>query len=132
MYARIVNEELKLCEVGLGDDIEFYKSLGMVDMEVEEGYDHSWYVKGYAPKKVVTREEVEQIRSEVYLREVDPLTAQISRLRDEEQTPEIVALIEELKLQRSAKVAEIKEQNPYPVEDKPVEEVKPVYSTYSI
>ena len=64
----------------------------------------------------LTKEEVEEIRRRLYITEVDPITAQINRLRDEEQTPEIVARIEELKAQRSAKVEEIKINNPYPVE----------------
>lgn len=49
MYAMITNEETKAVSVGLGTDIEFYKSIGMVDMEVEQDYYGGWYVKGYAP-----------------------------------------------------------------------------------
>lgn len=51
MLAKIINEETKECEVGLGTDVNFYRSLGMEEMEVEEAYNHKWYVKGYAPKK---------------------------------------------------------------------------------
>lgn len=50
-YAKITNEETKTCDVGLGTNIDFYKSLGMVEMEVEEGYNGQWYVLGYAPQK---------------------------------------------------------------------------------
>ena len=49
MYAIVTNEETKAVSVGLGTDVEFYKSIGMTDMEVEQAYDSSWYVKGYAP-----------------------------------------------------------------------------------
>ena len=115
-YAKIINDKTKVCEVGLGDDSSFYESIGMSLMDVEEGDDFYWYIKGYAPIKVITKEEVEQTRAYLYTKEVDPLTAQINRLRDEEQTPDIISRIEELKIQRSEKVSEIKANNPYPEE----------------
>lgn len=63
-----------------------------------------------------THEEVREMRAIAYQAEADPITAHISRLRDEEQTEEIVAEIAELMAERTAKVAEIKEQYPYPEE----------------
>ena len=48
-YAKIIDEETKACQVGLGTDIEFYQSLGMTEMDVEEGCDGNWYVAGYTP-----------------------------------------------------------------------------------
>ena len=88
------------------------------DDEIEQAYDGSWYVKGYAPEKPApTKEEVEETRKQLYTAQVDPITAQISRLRDEEQTEEIVAEIVALKVERSELVAKIKEENPYPVEE---------------
>ena len=50
-YAKIINQDTKLCEVGLGDNIEFYQSIGMIEMEVEQSYDLGWYILGYAPQK---------------------------------------------------------------------------------
>lgn len=50
-YAKIVNEETKQCEVGLGTNEDFYKSLGMKKLDVEESFDGSWYLVGYAPKQ---------------------------------------------------------------------------------
>ena len=50
-YAKIVNEETGLCEVGLGTNSAFYQSIGMTEMEVEQAYNGSWYLKGYAPAK---------------------------------------------------------------------------------
>lgn len=49
MYAIVTDEKTKAVSVGLGTDVEYYKSIGMTDMEVEQAYDGSWYVKGYAP-----------------------------------------------------------------------------------
>ena len=51
MYAQIIDEKTKLCSVGTGTNTNFYKSIGMTDMEVEQGYDGQWYVKGYAPSQ---------------------------------------------------------------------------------
>ncbi len=51
MYAKIINEETKVCSVGTGTDIKFYKSIGMSEMEVEQAWNGQWYLKGYAPEK---------------------------------------------------------------------------------
>lgn len=59
MYAKITNEETKECAVGVGTNTEFYESIGMAEMEVEQAWNGSWYVKGYAPEKpeAITNEE---------------------------------------------------------------------------
>lgn len=62
-----------------------------------------------------TEEEQRQKRAFAYQQEVDPITAHIQRLRDEEQTEEIIAEINELIEERSTKVKEIKERFPYSV-----------------
>lgn len=119
-YAKIINEETKQCEVGLGTNIDFYKSIGMTEMDVEQAYNGDWYVKGYAPEEPApTEEEQRQKREQAYTKEVDPITCHIQRLADEEQTPEIEQEIAELKQERSAKVEEIKQRYPYPVENDP-------------
>ena len=51
MYAKITNEETKEVSVGLGTNEQFYKSIGMTEMEVEQAYNGTWYLKGYAPQK---------------------------------------------------------------------------------
>ena len=118
MYARIINEETKACEVGLGTNSAFYQSIGMTEMEVELGYDGSWYLVGYAPvKPEPTKEEQQKARQDAYRIEVDPITCHINRLKDEEQTPEVIAEIASLVEERKAKVEEIKARFPYPVEE---------------
>ena len=62
-----------------------------------------------------TEEEQRENRANAYQEEVDPITSHIQRLRDMEQTEEIIAEIEQLKLERDAKVEEIKARYPYPV-----------------
>ena len=117
-YAKIINEETKLCEVGLGTNNNFYASIGMEEMEVEQAFNGSWYVKGYAPAKPEpTKEEQQKARENAYKAEVDPITCHIQRLGDEEQTPEVIAEIASLIEERKAKVEEIKSRFPYPVEE---------------
>ena len=58
-YAKIINEETKEVQVGLGTNSAFYQSIGMTEMEVEQAYNGSWYVKGYAPIK-----PLQQLKSE--------------------------------------------------------------------
>ena len=70
----------------------------------------------------LTKEQVELARRQAYVIEVDPLTAHITRLRDEELTTEVAAEIAKLVEERKAKVAEIKANNPYPAE--PIEETE--------
>lgn len=67
-YAKVTDPEKGLVEVGIGapetvyqtvmDEggtetvlyvSDFYKSLGMEEMEVEEGHDGNWYLPGFAP-----------------------------------------------------------------------------------
>ena len=95
-YAKVINEETKQCEVGIGTNINFYKSIGMIEMEVEQAYDSLWYVKGYTPEKPApTKEEQKHAREVAYTAEIDPITSHIQRLRDKEQTEEIVTKINE-------------------------------------
>lgn len=63
-----------------------------------------------------THEEVRQMRAGAYQREVDPITSHIQRLRDKEQTEEIIAEITELIAERDAKVEEIIQRYPYPTD----------------
>ena len=114
MFAKIIDEKTKACEVCSGTNAKFYKSIGMVEMDVEQSYDGCWYLAGYCPEKPApTDEEQRQNRAEAYRLEKDPITCQIQALRDEEQTPEVIAEIEVLKQERANKVAEIKEKYPY-------------------
>ena len=49
VYAQIIDEETKQVNIGTGTNTKFYKSIGMTEMEVEQAYDGSYYLKGYAP-----------------------------------------------------------------------------------
>lgn len=47
-YCKVVNQETKQVNVGLGDNVEFYKSIGYTEQEVEQDYKGNWYLKGYS------------------------------------------------------------------------------------
>lgn len=49
--AKIVDEKLHTVNVALGNNIEFYKSIGFINLDVEQGYNGNWYIQGYAPAK---------------------------------------------------------------------------------
>lgn len=58
-------------------------------------------------------EEQRKKRAIAYRTIVDPITSQIQRLRDLEQTDEVICEIQNLILERSIQVEKIKEQFPY-------------------
>ena len=72
MYAKIVNEETKEVSVSLGTDVEFYKSLGMKEIDVEQAWNGNWYLKGYAPAKPeqTIEEQVAKLEAETGLTRV--------------------------------------------------------------
>ena len=71
-YAKIINEETGLVEVGLGTNSAFYQSIGMIEMEVEKSYNGTWYLKGYAPAKPepTLEEQVAKLEAETGLTRV--------------------------------------------------------------
>ena len=88
-----------------------------IELYIDEN-DVEWYRTVKNPEPLPpTKEEQEQNRANSYQQEVDPITSHIQRLRDMEQTEEIIAEIEQLKLERNAKVEEIKVRYPYPIEE---------------
>ena len=116
-YAKIENEETKQVSIGEGTNLKFYASIGMSEMEVEQAWDGSWYLKGYCPvKPEPTKEEIRKARENAYRAEVDsPLMAEYTRkktfnLFEEGEEEALLAEIE-------AKVAEIKQRYPYLVEE---------------
>ena len=69
-YAKVVNEETKECQVGLGTNIEFYIAQGMTEQDVEKcERNGSWYLAGYVPQE--TPEEIKE-------REMQSLKAQLN------------------------------------------------------
>ena len=51
-YAKVINEETGLCEVGIGTNAEFYQSIGMTELDVQQSdIDNSWYLVEKCPMK---------------------------------------------------------------------------------
>ena len=60
-YAMIDDEATKRVTYGLGTDTEFYQSIGMTEMEIEQSdVDGLWYVAGYAPMKSEEEKQLEE------------------------------------------------------------------------
>ena len=67
-YALITDSATGLCDVGLGDNAEFYESIGMEKMDVAQGYDGKWYLA----EKLSTEAYIQQAaeyRQEVFEKE---------------------------------------------------------------
>ena len=72
MFAKIIDEKTKRCDIAPGTNAQFYKSIGFAQMEIEQGYDGCWYLKGYAPEKPTEQKEAEvrDVRNQ-YLEQTD-------------------------------------------------------------
>ena len=64
-------------------------------------------------EKILSHEEIRKKRFDLYVQYVDPITAQIQRLKDEILTDEIQEKILKLQKERSSKINEIKTKCPY-------------------
>jgi hypothetical protein len=115
-YARIINEETKEVQVGVGCPDEYYVEIGMTEMEVEQAYNGLWYVAGYAPvlpEPTVEEknEAIKQTRANLYAELIDPLHAERQRKVVLETWTEAdeAEYVEQVK----ALTAKIQEENPY-------------------
>jgi hypothetical protein len=112
MYAKIINEETKLCEVGLGTNSAFYQSIGMTEMDVEEAYDGQWYVAGYAPIKPQAEVNAERIAElEAYLTSTDWYA-----IRESETGVDIPAEVKKARADARAEISSLRG------EEEPIEE----------
>ena len=51
-YAKVINNETGLCEVGLGTKTAFYKAQGMKELDVEQSeINNNWYLSELCPHK---------------------------------------------------------------------------------
>ena len=86
---------------------------------IKEDPEKVWFEDQPEPSIEEKNEAIRATREMLYRVTVDSLTSQISRLRDEEQSPEVEQEIQALILQRSELVAKIREENPYIEESLP-------------
>lgn len=60
-YAKIINQETGLCEVGLGTNASFYQSIGMTQLDVQQSdIDNNWYLLELCPMKTDEQKELEE------------------------------------------------------------------------
>jgi len=88
--------------------------------------ENRYEIKEIPEPAAPTQEEQRMNRAVAYQYEVDPITCHIQRLRDEEQTEEVIEEIAELIAERDAKVEEIKARFPYPTDPVYEEPTDPV------
>lgn len=86
---------------------------------IKEDPDKVWFEDQPEPSIAEKNETIRATREMLYRGTVDPLTSQISRLRDDVQSPEVEQEIQSLLAQRSELVAKIREENPYIEESLP-------------
>lgn len=86
---------------------------------IKEDPEKVWFEDQPEPSIAEKNETIRSTREMLYRGTVDPITAQISRLRDEVQSPEVEQEIQALLVQRSELVAKIREENPYIEESLP-------------
>lgn len=108
MFATIVNEETHEVQLVVGE--KMISLTGATDMEVEQAYNGSWYVKGYAPaepedsKKEKRRNEILTQLGLLDLKAVRPLRAISAGTATEEDTQ----ILEDIEYQAEALRAELK------------------------
>lgn len=86
---------------------------------LKEDSDKVWFEDQPELSIAEKNEAIRSTREMLYRGTVDPITSQISRLRDEVQSPEVEQEIQALLTQRSELVAKIREENPYIEESLP-------------
>lgn len=86
---------------------------------IKEDSEKVWFEDQPEPSITEKNEAIRSTREMLYRGTVDPLTSQISRLRDDVQSPEVEQEIQSLLVQRSELVAKIREENPYIEESLP-------------
>ena len=110
-YAKVINEETKECQVGIGTNTDFYQEIGMVEMDVEQAYNGAWYVAGYAPeepeaeKKAKRKKELIAELAELDLKQIRSLAAKAAGTA----TDEDVAVLADLEEQKAIKRQELKD-----------------------
>lgn len=83
-YAKIIDEQTKEVQVGVGCTDEYYIEIGMTLMDVDIAYNGRYYVTGYAPAKPKpTKEEKEANVRAVRDSYINDIEWRVSRYRDQ-------------------------------------------------
>ena len=118
-YTKVINEETKEVSIAISEnpDVPYFESRGFTLQEVEQAYDGSWYVAGYAPVKPEPtieeqNEAIRATREQLYVQTSD-------KLRNDylEAVARGADNVEELKTAWLESKDKIREENPYIVEE---------------
>ena len=115
MYKAIKDSKI----IAISDTDNEFPCLVKDTVETDETHttaDYDQYNGEYLLKSEIpapTQEEQSKKREAAYISETDPIQTHIDRLKDGEQTPEIVAEIEALRIERDEKIEAIKARYPY-------------------
>ena len=67
-YAKLINKDTGLCEVGLGTNNEFYESIGMKELDVlQSDIDNKWYL---IEKCIMKTNEQKELEEKEYVQEL--------------------------------------------------------------
>lgn len=110
-YAKVINQETKECQVGLGSNVKFYQSLGMTEQDVEKAHTGVWYLTGYAPKE--SEEEKKANLRQKLLEDLDTIDLKSIRalraIQNETGTEEDISRISSLEAQAKQIREQLKE-----------------------
>ena len=60
-YAKVINEQTGLVDVGVGTNVNFYQSIGMIELDVQQSdIDNNWYLSEKCPMKTDEEKEREE------------------------------------------------------------------------
>ena len=82
LLAKILNEETKQVDVADLRQKDHFEKIGFSEQEVEQAWNGSWYLKGYAPEKP-TNEKAAEARAERD-RRIDAIRWRIERYQTQE------------------------------------------------
>lgn len=111
LYAKVINDETKECQVGTGTNESFYQKIGMSKMDVEQAYNGLWYLTGHAPKepeaekKEKRKAELIAELAELDLKQIRSLAAKAAGTA----TDEDIAVLADLEEQKAIKRQELKD-----------------------
>ena len=107
-YAKIINQETKECEVGIGTNVSFYQSIGMTEQDVEQAWNGQWYIKGYAPEKPVDVQNKERVTElKAFLSETDYVSCKLTEALDETELQDLKEKYKDVLKKRREARAEI-------------------------
>ena len=114
MFKAIKDEKIiAINETGEFLCLDYDESVEDIEHSIDDYaiYNDEYMLKSEIPAP--THEEQSAKREKAYEAETDPIQTHIDRLKDKEQTPEVIAEIEALRIERDEKIAAIKERYPY-------------------